>query len=301
MSNIVRIVGGRNVEQFDPERYRLNDAALDFTIDHAKRLRDWRALEEAVDLKIEEQHKFVAWRESTIRGVGQPQKNCDRTVTKLSDQEVTDLSGITKKQAQRMAARLADPEKYRSYLLGAEYCNAAFLVGPENVRGAGGTGEFERYTPALYVEAARRVLGAIDLDPASCEAAQETVQATKFLTARSAPNGLECDWHGRVWLNPPYSRELGPQFISKLIAEYAARRVTAAIMLTNNCTDTEWFSAAAEACNAICFTRGRIGFIDDAGNEVAPTQGKAFFYLGKNIQRFGDLFRDVGHVWVPFR
>src|SRR5262249_14340165 len=37
-----------------------------------------------------------------------------------------------------------------------------------------GTGETEWYTPARYVELARRVLDAIDLDPASCDAAQQT-------------------------------------------------------------------------------------------------------------------------------
>lgn len=35
----------------------------------------------------------------------------------------------------------------------------------------------EWFTPARYVEAAREVLGSIDLDPASCEAGNRIVQA----------------------------------------------------------------------------------------------------------------------------
>jgi hypothetical protein len=46
------------------------------------------------------------------------------------------------------------------------------------VRGTEGTGEFALYTPANYVEAARHLLGVIDLDLASNEVAQRTVKAT---------------------------------------------------------------------------------------------------------------------------
>jgi hypothetical protein len=109
-SDLSLIDKGRSLEQFDPERHRFKIAAIEYGIKEAKRIKDWPMLEKAVDAKIEEQHKFVAWRESVIRGVGHPPKNGDRSVTKLSDREVSDLSGITKKQAGRMAAKLADPE-----------------------------------------------------------------------------------------------------------------------------------------------------------------------------------------------
>src|SRR5262249_6260612 len=55
----------------------------------------------------------------------------------------------------------------------------------------------EWYTPAKYIAAARQVLGGIDLDPASCEAANKTVQAGKFYTIDN--NGLQFPWEGRVW------------------------------------------------------------------------------------------------------
>lgn len=59
----------------------------------------------------------------------------------------------------------------------------------------------EHYTPASIVEAAREVLGEIDLDPASCLEAQRTVRAERFFTR--GVNGLFQPWRGRVFLNPP--------------------------------------------------------------------------------------------------
>jgi hypothetical protein len=174
--------GGRDVEQFDPERYRLNQAVFDYTIAHAKRIKDWPALEKAIDIKIDEQGKFIGWRKAHIRGVGQPAKNGNRSVTVLSEKQITDLTGITKMQATRIATKLAEVSEYRKYLLGAEY-RAAFFEAPDNVRGTAGTGEFERYTPSYYIETVRMVLGEIDLDPASSEIAQKTVKAAQYFTS----------------------------------------------------------------------------------------------------------------------
>lgn len=159
------------------------------------------------------------------------------------------------------------------------------------------TGEYEWYTPKKYVESARDFLGAIDLDPASCEQAQETVRATKYFSIDD--DGLQQEWHGRVWLNPPYKQPEIQQFMQKAADEYAAGRITEAIILTHNYTDTAWFHIGAGSASAICFTRGRIAFNRYDGLTGSPTQGQAFFYLGNRPKSFAKAFSSVGFTVAP--
>lgn len=162
------------------------------------------------------------------------------------------------------------------------------------VRGTFGTGENEWYTPAEFIGLARQVLGAIDLDPASSEQANATVCAGAFFT--EADNGLGLPWHGRVWLNPPYAQPAIAQFAEKMCTEREAGNVLSAIVLTHNYTDTAWFQMLAASAEAICFTRGRVRFVSPAGDLAAPTQGQAFFYFGHDVDRFAEVFAEVGFV-----
>jgi ParB family chromosome partitioning protein len=60
----------------------------------------------------------------------------------------------------------------------------------------------EWYTPSKYVEAARQVLGEIELDAASCELANKWVKADKYFSIED--NSLWQMWQAKtVWLNPP--------------------------------------------------------------------------------------------------
>jgi phage N-6-adenine-methyltransferase len=167
-------------------------------------------------------------------------------------------------------------------------------AGDKHIHRTGFTGNNEWYTPAEYIELARKVLGTIQLDPASSEAAQKVVKAKTFYT--EADDGLAQEWSGKVWLNPPYAQPAIAHFIEKLVSEVEAGRVTEALLLTHNYTDTAWFHRAAFAASAICFTEGRIRFVDTQGTRAAPTQGQAFFYFGKRIQTFTAHFRDVGFI-----
>jgi phage N-6-adenine-methyltransferase len=155
------------------------------------------------------------------------------------------------------------------------------------------SGDDEWYTPAKYIERVRRVLGGIDLDPASNKRAQRIVKAKRYFT--KADDALTKDWCGRVWLNPPYSKRLLLKFVSKLIHEFKVKNTTAAVMLLNNFTDAGWFQLACSACAAVCFPRGRISFTNAVTDKIdRPLNGQVFFYYGDDVESFRSEFAGVG-------
>ena len=149
----------------------------------------------------------------------------------------------------------------------------------------------EHYTPLQYIEAAQDVLGVIDLDPASCEEANETVGATIYFDA--SDNGLDQDWNGRIWLNPPYGNLVG-EFVAKLVTEHRTGNVSEAILLVNaHCTDTNWFQPLWDGC--LCFTDHRINFYGD-DTRSGSTHGSVFVYLGDRVSVFAERFSEFGAV-----
>ena len=150
-------------------------------------------------------------------------------------------------------------------------------------------GTIEWYTPSEIITAARLVLGRIDLDPASSAIANETVRAEKFFSAED--DGLEKEWFGRIWLNPPYAREMISQFVDKLLAS----DFEAAIVLTDAATETRWFRKLADKSAAIVFTTGRINFLKGGKYEAGtPTRGQSFFYFGAEPDKFCEVFQKFG-------
>lgn len=154
----------------------------------------------------------------------------------------------------------------------------------------------EWYTPPRYVDAAREVLGGIDLDPASCARANQTVGATTYYDA--ATDGLAQEWAGRVWLNPPYGRDC-PAFIEKVTAEHDAGRVLAAVLLLSAYSvDTSWFQPLWR--HLLCFVSGRIAFESPLRERVNPTAGSVFVYLGPDRARFAEVFAPFGAVMAQW-
>ena len=156
------------------------------------------------------------------------------------------------------------------------------------------SGNNEWYTPAKYVELARKVLGVIDLDPASCEYANKTVKAVTYFNIDD--DGLSQEWNGKVWMNPPYSADLIQQFAYKIVDEYKKGHTTEAVVLVNNATETQWFSHMTLAASAVAFPKGRIQFETESGKLNSPLQGQAFIYFGKRAPLFCQVFSSIG--WV---
>jgi ParB family chromosome partitioning protein len=157
------------------------------------------------------------------------------------------------------------------------------------------TGIPEWYTPAVYLEAVRDVLGRIELDPASSEIAQQTVRARTYYTLED--DGLSKDWQGRVYMNPPYSADMVGKFVNKLCDHVKTGDVSEAILLVNNATETKWLQRALARAAAVCFPAGRIRFLDEGGNAGgAPLQGQVFLYFGKAPWAFSQFFNEFGTI-----
>lgn len=116
-------------------------------------------------------------------------------------------------------------------------------------------------TPNSVVRALEEEFGRFDLDPCCRE---ETAKASCFFT--EADDGLEREWFGRVWLNPPYSKP-GP-WLEKALRETEAGRARLVVALLPVRTDTQWFHSLVKNRAEIRFIQGRIKWIGWQGTPI---------------------------------
>jgi hypothetical protein len=146
------------------------------------------------------------------------------------------------------------------------------------------------YTPSWLIEAVRRVMGDIDLDPASCARANEIVKAKAFYTKEQ--DGLSKPWYGRVWLNPPYSMPLIANFSDHLLGNPGIE----AVMLTRNATETKWCQRLIKESDGFCLLNKRVSFWCPDKPVGQDKCGHIVFYLGKKAITFKETFSSYGVV-----
>jgi ParB family chromosome partitioning protein len=169
----------------------------------------------------------------------------------------------------------------------------------------------EWYTPSPFVEAAREVMGGIDLDPASHEEANRTVKAKRFFTA--ADDGLKQDWRGRVFLNPPGG--LVPQFWRALVEAHLVARVTQAVWIGYSLQQLQTLQdATISPLNyPLCVPNRRIAFVENLAKKderiaklialgkkpnqkSQPSHANYITYIGPDRDKFADVFTQFGFV-----
>jgi len=152
-----------------------------------------------------------------------------------------------------------------------------------------GGGDF--YTGPKYIEPMHELYGGPpDLDPASCREANDVIKARRFFSERE--NGLLQEWHGSIWLNPPFGLWNG--WAAKALGEWHSGRVTQMCLLLSarSSTDKAVHPLIREA-DAIMVTNGRIPFWGPKATS-SPDDGHLVLYFGPNRERFADVYRYVG-------
>lgn len=113
----------------------------------------------------------------------------------------------------------------------------------------------EWYTPREIVGA----LGEFDLDP--CAPSRQFYTAKECYT--KADNGLTRPWFGRVWCNPPYSRNLITPFIRKM-----ADHANGIALIFNRMDIALWHEIIFPSASAMLIIRGRLRFIRPDGSQA---------------------------------
>jgi phage N-6-adenine-methyltransferase len=285
-----------DLTRYDPQKGLKTIALAEAAVSHYARAKDATGLTKAIRLKLTEQAKFVEWwdtaaeKHTGARGDKRPNaERRSRSATALK----AGTNGLPQRYTiDRWRQKLADPARFETAFqhASARYVRILEFQSIDAQLKASDSNEW--YTPAQYLDAARRVLGAFDLDPASNPTANRDVQAERYFSIED--DGLSREWRGRIWLNPPYGG-LSGAFVARLVEQFAAGLVVAAVLLVNsNSTDASWFQPLWN--HLLCFTDHRINFISPDGPESGSTHGSVFVYFGSDRHAFIREFTPFGAV-----
>jgi phage N-6-adenine-methyltransferase len=112
-------------------------------------------------------------------------------------------------------------------------------------------------TPHALLERLYSVFRRFDLDPCSPRRTRPPVKARMHYTADD--DGLSLAWHGIVFVNPPYGRQL-PAWIAKARAEVEQGNARVVIALIPARTETSYWHEHIAGKADVYFIRGRLCF-----------------------------------------
>lgn len=144
-------------------------------------------------------------------------------------------------------------------------------------------------TPPDLLRPLADAVDGFDLDP--CSGAEERSIADETYT--EADDGLASPWHGRVWMNPPYS-EIA-DWMDKARREASRPDVELVVCLVPARTSTQWWHTYAVDAAALCFLEGRLSFGDSGNSAPFPSAlvvfGRVPTALPQCLDRRGAVYR----------
>lgn len=152
---------------------------------------------------------------------------------------------------------------------------------------------YEYYTPKGIIDRTLKLFEyTIDLDPCSNSIEHPNIPADNHFT--EADDGLMHPWHGRIFCNPPYGREV-KDWVYKFISEYNGGNMTEGLLLIASRTDTKAFHLMSG--HPCCLIKGRLRFSNLPNQAPFPS---AIFYVGPNGDKFFEYFKDLGSIWIDY-
>lgn len=161
-------------------------------------------------------------------------------------------------------------------------------------------------TPQWILENVRDIFnGQIDLDP--CSDDQNNSGAKTVYTIED--DGLSKPWRGRVFMNPPYSRdkEILRAWSRKWKEEFDNRHMIAGIALVAARTDTDWWLNLYKTADMVCFLFKRVHFGLPGKEDSTPSTFPSAVIFATNdplhyhLNTFAAAFKSHGNLWVKAR
>ena len=149
-------------------------------------------------------------------------------------------------------------------------------------------------TPQAVLDRLYPVVGGpFDLDPCAPRSGRSRVRAHQHLTADD--DGLTHEWHGTVYMNPPYGRDI-PRWTAKAKSETVLGRASSVVGLVPARTDTRWWHGDIAGVADAWLIRGRLAFGD--GLQPAPFPSALLLWGGNvdHVRAISQAFPTAQHV-----